>query len=88
MNEIIGVVALILGVLFVLIGLGAAWRESQRQGSTAGSVGPQGIDLATLIEALAKLVEALTKAQFWLATTFVGMFLIGYGSWVLEADPF
>ena len=88
MNEIVGGGALILGVAFVLICLYAAWRESRQPATTATARGAEAIDLPKLIEAVTKLIEALTKAQFWLAATLVGLFLIGYGSWVLATDPF
>lgn len=84
-NEIVGAVALIIGAIFVVIGLGGAWRESQRP----PAIRQQGLeDISKLIEQVTRLIEALTKAQFWLASTFVGGFFIAYGTWVLQREPF
>jgi len=44
-------------------------------------------DSVKLDESLVKLVEALARTPFCLASTMVGSRFVGFGIWVLSTDP-
>lgn len=90
LNDWVGGILLGVGLAFVILGWLAAWSEYRKprpdldarlEGSEISV-----LDLAKMIEAATKLLEALTKAQLWLATTFIGITFVGIGLWVLSTN--
>jgi len=66
--------------------LGSIWTLSRTPANISG-VETTTCDSVKLAESLAKLVEALAKMQFCLASTMVGSRFVGFGIWVLSTDP-
>ena len=79
---VLGVVLIVVGVAFILLGLAAAAREVFRRSTQPATRG-----LPVDPEACGKLIGAITQlvkvAPEWLLLTLVGAALVGIGAYLL-----
>ena len=74
-REIAGLAVIGVGLLFMLVGLFAAWGEARKRGELGGASG--------FVEALAKLVEALSGQRTSLVLFTFGTLLVFLGGVIL-----
>jgi hypothetical protein len=89
MKRAIGGVIMVLGVLFIVVGLGCAALEAGKtytvkisSKTQVENVGAQEIEQTALdkfIVVIRDLVETLRESPLWLATTVVGILLVYIG---------
>ncbi len=75
MSAVLGWILVVVGVLFILLGLAAAAKDVLKKEAQVEQKGDKSI-----WEILTELVKALTAAPQWLALTIIGIGLVVYGS--------
>ena len=89
-NILLGIVFILIGLAFIFLGFAGALLtlvKDARRPRHGAAPGGGLADITKLLEAVTKLFEAMAKGPLWLAATFVGLVLIGYGTYLALATP-